>query len=86
MEQLNFLREYRPKSGATSMVTLIIPPRYDIASLLQRMKRERQTATNIKNNTNRKSVISAIGGLCEYLKRLKNVPSTGVALFSEQYI
>lgn len=68
------------------MVTLIIPPGYDLDGLRQRMKRERQTASNIKSNTNRKSVTNAIGSLVECLKRYKNLPPTGLALFSEQYI
>lgn len=88
MEQLQYVREYKPKvyGGPTSMVSLIIPPGTNMADLRQRMKAEYQTATNIKSNTNRKSVKNAISSIVEYLKPLKALPETGIALYSEQYI
>jgi peptide chain release factor subunit 1 len=88
MEQLKYVQNYKPKvrTGPTSMVSLIIPPGTNIADLRQTMKREGQTASNIKSNTNRKSVQSAISSLTEYLKTMKQLPETGIALFSEQYI
>ena len=88
MEQLNYVKDYKSKvySGPTSMVSLIIPPGTNLGDLRQTMKREYQTATNIKSNTNRKSVKNAISGIREYLKTMKALPATGIALFSEQYI
>ena len=88
MDQIKFIEGYKPKiyAGPTSMVTLCIPPQHDLTGLRQRMIREKQTATNIKNNTNRKSVIQALTSICEYLKRLKAIPTTGIALFAEQCI
>ena len=89
MEQrLQYARTYKPKvyGGPTSMVSLIIPPKTNLGDLRQTMKREYQTATNIKSNTNRKSVKNAISGIREYLKTIKILPGTGLALFSEQHI
>jgi peptide subunit release factor 1 (eRF1) len=88
LQQLHYVRDYKPKvySGPTSMVTLIIPPGTDVAALRQTMKKEYRTATNIKSNTNRKSVKNAISGIVEYLKGVRSFPETGIALYSEQYI
>lgn len=88
MEQLNYVKEYRPRiySGSTSMISLIVPPNHDLDGLRQRMKKEKQTAVNIKSNTNRKSVVDALGSIYEHLKRIKNIPPTGMALYAEQYI
>lgn len=88
MEKITQLANYKPKvhSGPTSMVTLIIPSSMNLDDVRFRMKKERQTAVNIKSNTNRKSVMSSLGRIHEYLKRVKTLPSTGLALYSEQYI
>jgi peptide chain release factor subunit 1 len=68
------------------MVTLIIPPSTNLSDLRQTMKKEAQTASNIKSSSNRKSVQSALSCVNEYLKTLKNLPDSGIALFAEQYI
>jgi peptide chain release factor subunit 1 len=88
MEQLQYVTDYKSKvySGPTSMVSLVIPPGTNLGDLRQTMKREYRTATNIKSNTNRKSVKNAISGIIEYLKTMKTLPETGIALYSEQYI
>ena len=88
MEQLQYVRDYKPTvyGGPTSMVSLIIPPGANLGDIRQRMKRERQTASNIKSRVNRKSVQSALGGIIEYLKTLRIIPSKGVALFSDQWV
>jgi len=87
MEQLRLLQTYKsPFPSATSMVTLIIPPKTQLSDIRQTMRKEAQTASNIKSNTNRKSVLSALTKINECLRPLKSIPQTGLALFSEQYI
>lgn len=86
MEQLKQLRDYKSRFGGTSSaVTLIIPPNSDVPSLIRRMKKERQTASNIKSASNRKSVIAAISSIIDTLKTLR-IPDNGIALFAEQCI
>jgi len=82
------LRNYKSSvyTGPTSMVTLILPPETNLSDLRQSMKREVQTASNIKNPVNRKSVQAALSNIIEFLKPVKELPATGIALFSEQYI
>lgn len=88
MEEIEFLNAYKSKKygGPTSMVSLIIPGNTNLDQLRQRMSLEYQTASNIKNNTNRKSVRNALSSIKTTLKSLRSLPSTGLALFSEQYI
>ena len=88
MEQLALIREYKPRiyTGPTSMVSLIVPPGTNLGDLRQTMKREYQTASNIKSSTNRKSVQAAISSISEYLKGVKALPDTGIALYAEQFI
>lgn len=88
MEQLSFVRDYKPRiyAGPTSMVSLIVPSGTNLNDLRQTMRKEYQTAGNIKNSMNRKSVQNALSNLNEYLKNLKQIPRTGIAMFSEQYI
>ncbi len=88
MEQLTLIREYKPRiyTGPTSMVSLIVPPGTNLGDLRQTMKREYQTAGNIKSSTNRKSVQAAISSISEYLKSVKALPDTGIALYAEQFI
>lgn len=82
---LQTIREYKPDHAGTSMISLIIPPSANLSDLRQMMKKEYQTANNIKSNTNRKSVLSALTKLTETLKTLK-MSDSGIALYAEQYI
>jgi len=88
IDLLTYLRDYKPRvyTGATSMISLIVPPTTNLTDLRQTMKREAQTATNIKSSSNRKSVQTALRCVNEYLKTLKTPPDTGLALFSEQFV
>lgn len=83
---LEQIRNYQESSGPTSMVSLIVPPTFNLSDLRQKMRQEKKTATNIKDKTNRQSVSKALGKISEYLKGVKSLPDTGIALYSEQYI
>lgn len=82
------IRDYKPpqSGGPTSMITLIIPPNTNTTMLRQKINYEYQTAGNIKNNSNRKSVKKALKHIQTYLKNIKKIPDTGIALYSEQLI
>ena len=47
------LRSYRPPyATATSMITLIVPPTFQLPLLRQRINHEMTTADNIRNTSN----------------------------------
>ena len=80
---LTSIQSYR--GSGTSMISLIVPPSTNLADLRQKMLCEYQTARNIKDNVNRKSVQQALVKLNEVLKTIQ-MPPMGFALFTEQYI
>lgn len=88
MTTIEKIRDYKPlqNKGPTSMISLIIPPSTNTTILRQKINYEYQTAGNIKNNSNRKSVKKALKNLQTYLKNVKKLPETGIALYSEQSI
>lgn len=87
-KHLDTLKNYQSNENntPTSMVSLIIPPSYSLDKLRQKMIQEQSTASNIKNRLNRQSVQSALTKINVYLKEIKDIPNTGIALFAEQYI
>lgn len=82
---LSFLRDYTQPQG-TSMVSLLLPPSTSLDKIRARMTSEIATSQNIKDKNNRLSVGVALSRISEYLKGLRQIPKTGLALFSEQYI
>ena len=88
MDTIRYLQTYRPKvyTGPTSMVTLLIPAQTNLDDLRRMIKTEANTASNIRNNTNRKSVLASLSSITSHLKTVKKVPATGMAMFAEQYI
>lgn len=84
---LDFLQNYKSPSGnPTSMISLIIPPDTNIEKLRGRLTHEVATSTNIKDKSNRLSVGVALNKITDYLKSVKNLPDTGIAIYSEQYL
>ena len=87
MEKVNLAKNYKSQNrSVTSMVSLIIPGNTNLGDLRQSMKKEYQTASNIKSSSNRKSVQTALSKIGEYLRGIKELPHTGIGIFSEQYI
>lgn len=88
MENLRLAQNHKPdkSSGPTSSVSLIVPPKTSLSDLRQMVKTEYQTASNIKSSCNRKSVQNSLSKISQFLKSLKAIPETGIALYSEQCI
>ncbi len=87
MSDFQKLKSYKPDNHTpTSMITLVIPPDFHLGLLRQKMTNEQTTATNIRNNSNRKSVQAALTRVNTFLSGLKTIPSSGIAIFAEQYI
>jgi len=63
------------------MISLIIPPKKAITDITNMLKTEQGTATNIKSNVNRKSVLTAISSATERLKLYNKTPPNGLVLY-----
>lgn len=70
------------KGNGTSMISLIIPPKKAISDITKMLNDETGTATNIKSNVNRKSVLTAITSARERLKLYNRTPPNGLILYT----
>lgn len=78
--QLEFLSNCR--GSGTSVVSFHIPASANIMPYRAQVAAELATAQNIKDKTNRHSVIAALKAIQEQLARVSEVPSTGLAVFA----
>merc|ERR1711934_1281366 len=69
------------RGNGTSMISLILPPKDDIARANKMLGDEFGTATNIKSRVNRLSVLSAIKSTQERLKLYNRVPKNGLVVY-----
>lgn len=69
------------RGNGTSMISLIIPPKDQIARIAQKLAEEYGTATNIKSRVNRQSVLSAITSTQQRLKLYNRVPPNGLVIY-----
>jgi len=69
------------RGNGTSMISLILPPKDDIARAAKMLGDEFGTAQNIKSRVNRLSVLSAIKSTQERLKLYHRVPKFGLVVY-----
>ncbi|KAL6210894.1 hypothetical protein ACLB2K_016124 [Fragaria x ananassa] len=69
------------RGNGTSMISLIIPPRDQIAGVTKMLDNEYGTASNIKRRVNRQSVLCAIKFAQQRLKLYNKVPPNGLVLY-----
>ena len=69
------------RGNGTSMISLIIPPKEQIARWNQKLTEEYGTASNIKSRVNRLSVLSAITSTQQKLKLYNKVPTNGLLVY-----
>ena len=69
------------RGNGTSMISLIIPPKDQIARVQKMLTEEYGTASNIKSRVNRLSVLSAITSTQQRLKLYTKVPENGLVLY-----
>jgi len=69
------------KGNGTSMISLIIPPKTQVAAIGKLLQEEQGTATNIKSRVNRLSVLSAIASARERLKLYNKIPNNGLVIY-----
>jgi len=66
----------------TELVTVYIPAGYDINKIINHLKQEQGTATNIKSASTRKNVIDALERMVQHLRLFKQTPENGLTVFS----
>lgn len=69
------------RGNGTSMISLIIPPKDQIARVSKMLADEFGTASNIKSRVNRLSVLSAITSVQQRLKLYNRVPPNGLVVY-----
>lgn len=76
------LEELASKKGRhTELITLYIPPGRQLSEVLNTLRQEYGTASNIKSRTTRHNVQDAIEKVIQRLKLFRGVPPTGLAVF-----
>lgn len=71
----------RCKGNGTSMISLMIPPKDNLAKVGKLLDTEFGTAQNIKSKMNRNSVLSGITSTREKLKLYNKVPANGLIIY-----
>eukprot|EP01125_Pyxidicula_operculata_P020221 TRINITY_DN743_c0_g1_i1.p1 TRINITY_DN743_c0_g1~~TRINITY_DN743_c0_g1_i1.p1 ORF type:complete len:446 (-),score=119.16 TRINITY_DN743_c0_g1_i1:344-1681(-) len=69
------------RGAGTSMISLIIPPKDQIARYSRMLADEYGTASNIKNRVNKLSVLAAITSTQQKLKLYTKVPNNGLLIY-----
>lgn len=69
------------RGNGTSMISLILPPKDQIARVQRMLAEEFGTASNIKSRVNRLSVLGAITSVQQRLKLYTKVPQNGLVLY-----
>src|SRR5579884_3965070 len=76
------LTELSNKQGrGTELISLYIPPKKPLYDVINNLKEEAGTASNIKSDTTRNHVLDALTRVTQRLKLYKNVPDTGLVIF-----
>lgn len=69
------------RGNGTSVISLIIPPKTQLAQVSQMLVTEEGTAVNIKSRVNRQSVLTAIGSARQRLKLFTKIPDNGLVIY-----
>lgn len=69
------------RGNGTSMISLVMPPKDQIARVSKMLADEYGTASNIKSRVNRLSVLSAITSVQQRLKLYNRMPTNGLVMY-----
>jgi peptide chain release factor subunit 1 len=69
------------RGNGTSMISLILPPKDQVARANKMLAEEYGTASNIKSRVNRLSVLGAITSVQQRLKLYNRVPTNGLVVY-----
>lgn len=76
------LKTLASKEGrGTELISLFVPPGRQISEVMNMLRQEYGTASNIKSTTTRKNVQEAIVKVQQRLKLFKGVPESGLVIF-----
>jgi peptide chain release factor subunit 1 len=80
------LEELKSKKGrGTELISVYIPPDFELAKVTQQLREEQGTASNIKSKSTRKSVLSALERILQFFKTYvethRTLPPHGLAIF-----
>jgi len=76
------LTELSNKQGrGTELISLYIPPKKPLYDVINNLKEEAGTASNIKSDTTRNHVLDALTRVTQRLKLYKDIPDTGLVIF-----
>jgi len=74
------------RGRGTELISVYIPPDFDMAKVLQQLREEYGTAANIKSKSTRKNVQAAIERIIQflqsYMRTNRKPPETGLAIFA----
>ncbi|GAB4817778.1 hypothetical protein N2152v2_004824 [Parachlorella kessleri] len=70
------------RGNGTSMISLILPPKSQVAQTQAMLANEYGTASNIKSRVNRQSVLAAITSAQQRLKLYNKVPPNGLVVYT----
>jgi peptide chain release factor subunit 1 len=81
------IEDLETKRGqGTEMISVYISPDFDIARVLQQLRDEQGTASNIKSKNTRKNVLAALERIIQFLRNYmetnRRPPSHGMAIFA----
>jgi len=69
------------KGRHTELISLYVPPDRQISDVMNSLRQELGTASNIKSKTTRKNVLDAIEKVIQRLKLFKRPPKNGLVIF-----
>jgi peptide subunit release factor 1 (eRF1) len=75
-----------PKEASATSCVSLIAPKMSITELRSFIAKEKTTASNIRDNTNRKSVVAALGKIASKIDMMKSIGDNGIAMFAHSYI
>jgi peptide chain release factor subunit 1 len=82
-ERLREIKRLKTVRGSgTQLISVYIPAGYQLSEEVSRLKNEYSTSGNIKSNTTRANVLSAIDKIIQYLKLFRETPKNGLVVFS----
>lgn len=75
------------KGRGTELISVYIPPHFDLNQVIQQLREEEGTAENIKSKNTRKNVITALRRIINFLRKYSEkhgteAPDQGMAIFS----
>ena len=81
-ELIKTLSSLRSQTGGTSLVTMLIPSKYNLSMITSKLSSELSTATNIKDKSVRSSTISALKSALGAIRssKMHTAPLNGLVL------